>query len=172
MSKVTCFSFLCSFLSDLVRQYICHLMLSQWNAESKSLEWSIAIITTILGVVVVAAAGVIIDFLIFFSLWFTGCKHEHSSILFYTQLKIVHLVESYLCIAIEFVCSMMRLTIQCPSVYTVQKTEADKWHSRYFRGQLDFDALSLFFFVFFFLTSMVNNFIVFLSSTDLCQNAL
>ena len=77
--------------------------------SKKVLNDRFVIITTILGVVVVANAVVIIDFLIFFSLWFTGCKHEHSSILFYTQLKIVHLLESYLCIVIEFDRSMMIL---------------------------------------------------------------
>ena len=67
----------------------------------------------------------------FFPLFFTGRKNEHSSFLFYTQLKIAHLVQGYLCIVIAFFYSIMRIMIQCPSIYTVQKAEADKWPSRY-----------------------------------------
>ena len=41
VSKVTrrCFSFLCSWLDDLFRQYICHLMLSQ-SVYREITEWS------------------------------------------------------------------------------------------------------------------------------------
>ena len=66
-------------------------MLSQWDTKSKKdLNDQFIIITTILSVIVVAAAVVIVAFLIFF-LQFTGRKHELSSFLYYTQLKIVHL---------------------------------------------------------------------------------
>ena len=134
VSKVACdcFSSLCSLLSDLLRQYICNLMLSQWDAKSKQdFNDRFVIITTSFSVIVVAAAVVILAFLILFPLFSNDGKHELSSFLFYTQLKIVHSGKELFMHSLTLFFSVMRLIIQSPSIDTVQKAEADKWSSRY-----------------------------------------
>ena len=66
-------------------------MLSQWDAKSKQdLNDRFVIIKTSFSVIVVAAVVVILAFLILFALFSNDGKHELSSFLFYTQLKIVH----------------------------------------------------------------------------------